>query len=171
VHSTDRTPVVRANFGNLHDAALIVASAFASLDVAAWLIGAERDRERVLYANVQIWVQHAIEHGEVWLTDDRSAVAVWFPYEHGAPPAPAHYDQRLALATGDYAPRFRLLDEWLQAHHPTRVPHHHLAFLAVRPNAQGLGLGSTLLAHHHARLDFERVAGYLEASSQRSRAL
>jgi hypothetical protein len=45
VHSTDRTPVVRANFGNVHDAALIIASAFAQLDVAAWLIRAERDRE------------------------------------------------------------------------------------------------------------------------------
>ncbi|HEX5493068.1 MAG TPA: GNAT family N-acetyltransferase [Mycobacteriales bacterium] len=57
-----------------------------------------------------------------------------------------------------------------EAHHPSE-PHHYLAFLAVRPERQGAGLGSALLRHHHARLDRTGVAAYLEASSPRSREL
>ncbi|GAB3958082.1 hypothetical protein GCM10027614_74860 [Micromonospora vulcania] len=56
------------------------------------------------------------------------------------------------------------------ANHP-HTDHHHLAFLATRPDRQGQGLGTALLEHHHAWLDEAGMPGYLEASSPRSRDL
>jgi GNAT superfamily N-acetyltransferase len=51
-----------------------------------------------------------------------------------------------------------------------RPGHHHLAILAVRPDAQGQGIGTALLRAHHTTLDGTDVPAYLEASSERTRA-
>jgi predicted N-acetyltransferase YhbS len=55
-------------------------------------------------------------------------------------------------------------------YHPTD-PHHYLAFLAVRPDKQNLGIGSALLAKHHARIDAAGIPAYLEANDARNRDL
>ena len=54
--------------------------------------------------------------------------------------------------------------------HPAGVPHHHLAMLAVRPDRQGRGTGTTLLGRYHEILDRDvGVPAYLEASDLRTR--
>ena len=55
--------------------------------------------------------------------------------------------------------------------HPRGPAHLYLALLAVRPDHQGRGLGSRLLAHRHAVLDRIGLPAYLEAADTRSRAL
>ncbi|TMR98768.1 GNAT family N-acetyltransferase [Nonomuraea basaltis] len=143
----------------------LIATAFAQLKVVSYLVPDRRERHRILTANFQIYVDHALEHGEIHLIDGGSAAAVWF----AAPmPAPRDYDIRLAECTGEWADRFRVLDALFEEHHPAE-PHHHLAFLAVHPDHQNQGLGSALLRHHHARLD--GAPAYLEASSTGSRDL
>lgn len=127
-------------------------------------------RARVLPANFRIFVDHALAHGEVYQTEDRQAVAVWFPRDGDPLPEPVAYEQRVAAACGEATARFRHLDDLFDRHHPGE-PHHHLAFLAVRPNWQRQGLGSALLRHYHARLDGKGVAAYLEATSIGSRDL
>ena len=62
------------------------------------------------------------------------------------------------------------MDAAFEAHHPTE-PHHYLAFLAVRPDKQNLGIGSALLARHHARIDAAGIPAYLEANDLRNRRL
>ena len=47
----------------------------------------------------------------------------------------------------------------------------HLAILAVRPDAQGQGIGTALLQAHHAAFDWQGIAAYLEASDERTRDL
>jgi GNAT superfamily N-acetyltransferase len=162
-------PIVDATRRDAHTAADLIATAFHALDVARWLVAHPEDRERVIYANMRIFVEHALDHGEMFLTADRSAVAVWFRRDKPLPEI-ADYDRRLWLACGPYTDRFRALDTAFDAHHPTD-PHHHLAFMAVHPNRQGRGVGTALLNRYQARLDRAAMPAYLEASSLRSRAL
>jgi ribosomal protein S18 acetylase RimI-like enzyme len=168
--STADGEVVRAGRDDAEAVSSLIAEAFCSLDATAWLVPEPDQRQRVLAANFRIFVEHALDHGEVQLTADRSAVAVWFPMDAGPLPPPADYERRLAEAVGPWTERFQVLDGLFEANHPAE-PHHHLAFLAVRPDRQGRGLGSALLRHHHARLDGAGTAAYLEASSERSRDL
>jgi GNAT superfamily N-acetyltransferase len=161
---------MRANATDAQAVAALIAEAFQSLAVAAWLVPEPAERAQVLYANFQIHVEHAAAHGEIWTVPDRAAATVWFPSDSVPPPVIPAYERRLAAACGRHVDRFRVLDEYFDRHHP-HEPHHHLAFLAVAPHRQEAGLGSMLLTHYHARLDQTGTPGYLEASSERSRAL
>ncbi|TNH26109.1 GNAT family N-acetyltransferase [Micromonospora orduensis] len=155
------------------DTALVagrIAEAFTALEVTSWLVPDASKREAVLAGNFEILVGHAMRHGMVYATADRTSVAVWFPSVGEQPPAPEDYDARLAAACGEWTDRFRHLDDLFAANHP-HPDHHHLAFLATRPDRQGHGLGTALLEHHHAWLDANAMPAYLEASSPRSRDL
>ncbi|HEY8473116.1 MAG TPA: GNAT family N-acetyltransferase [Natronosporangium sp.] len=143
----------------------VIATAFQPLAVAQWLVPDPQLRQVVLHDDFRIFVDHALQHGFIHMTEDELGVAVWFPRDREPIPEPERYQERLAAATGDAADRFRHLDELFEKHHPSE-PHHHLAFLAVHPNGQRKGRGSTLLAHHHAQLDATGTAAYLEATSE-----
>jgi GNAT superfamily N-acetyltransferase len=52
-----------------------------------------------------------------------------------------------------------------------RRPHWYILAVGVRPEHQGQGLGSALLAPTLERCDREGLPAYLEASSERSAAL
>ncbi|KOX10518.1 GNAT family N-acetyltransferase [Micromonospora profundi] len=155
------------------DTALVagrIAGAFTALEVTRWLVPDASKRESVLAGDFEIMVDHAMRHGLVYGTADRSAVAVWFPSVGEPAPPPPDYDARLAAACGEWTDRFQHLDELFAANHP-HDDHHHLAFLAVEPDRQGHGLGTALLKHHHAWLDANDMPAYLEASDPRSRDL
>lgn len=149
-------------------AAGIIADAFQDLDVAGWLVTEQAQRRPVIERNMLIWTTHAIKHGLISLTVDQIGVAVWFPANEPLP-EPDDYDEQLDAACAPWTDRFRRLDETFERHHPHGEPHHHLAFLAVRPGHQGEGVGTALLRHHHEM--YPDVAMYLEASSRESRAL
>ncbi|MBQ1037816.1 MULTISPECIES: GNAT family N-acetyltransferase [Micromonospora] len=147
-----------------------IAEAFTVLEVTRWLVPDPSKREAVLAGDFEILVGHAMRHGLVHATEDRAAVAVWFPSVGEPAPPPVDYDARLAAACGEWTDRFQHLDELFAAHHP-HPEHHHLAFLATQPGRQGQGLGTALMRHHHAWLDANAMPAYLEASSPRSRDL
>ena len=163
-------------------AATIIAQAFSPLPVCEWLVPDARQRVRVLAAVFDITVEHALNFGVVDLltqtasgasgagADGVVGVAVWFDRTR-AVPGPPDYEERLQAATGTGYARFAALDQVFDQHHPAGPPHHHLAFLAVTPGHQGTGIGTTLLEHHHRRLDARQVPAYLEASSEASARL
>ncbi|MBV9847445.1 MAG: GNAT family N-acetyltransferase, partial [Kutzneria sp.] len=133
--------------------AALIAEAFQHLDVAQWLVPPSAEQRRsVLEADFRIFVDHALSHGIVQTSPNRTGVAMWFPPAAQAR-EPADYDVRLAAACGPWIDRFRALDTAFAEHHPHSPAHHHLGFLAVRPDRQCRGLGSDLLRHHHQRLD------------------
>lgn len=158
--------IIQARPGHAPRVASTIAAAFQHLAVAGWLVPDQKMRYPTLRADMLIWAEHALTHGMVDVADDFDAVAVWLPQPSNA--EPDHYDRRLEKACGQYTPRFRQLDEAFAAHHPHQ-PHHHLAFLATRPDRQGDGLGTALLNHHHNA--YPEVDCYLEASSPQSRDL
>lgn len=166
----DQAMITRAVASDAGWIAELIGRAFHPIKVARWLVPDSAERAQVLPANFRIFVDHALAHGQVHTTADLSAAAVWFPRDADPIPEPAAYQRRLAAACGQATERFQTLDALFDKHHP-EAPHHHLAFLAVHPGQQRRGLGSALLAHHHAVLDDRGTAAYLEASSSESRDL
>jgi GNAT superfamily N-acetyltransferase len=161
--------IVRADARDAAQVADRIAEAFFDLAAAAWLVPDTSQRRGILRDDFRILVDHAVDHGEIHLLEDRSAVAVWFHRDRPVP-EPDRYEQRLVAACGPYTERFATLDKLFDLHHPT-APHHHLALLAVKPEVQGTGRGTALLRHHHDSLDAAELPAYLEASSTQSRDL
>ncbi|MCW3819515.1 GNAT family N-acetyltransferase [Micromonospora sp. DR5-3] len=129
----------------------LIADALQSSPLAAWLVPDPQQRRQVLTGVVGIWVEHAMVFGDIHLTEDHAAATVGFHRYRPIPP-PANYPIRLTDAAGSHADRFDLLDSLLSVKQPTE-PHYHLAFLAVRPDAQKAGRGTALLAYHRSRLN------------------
>lgn len=156
-------------------AASLIAGAFSSLEVASWLVPNPEARQRVLAAQFAIIVDHAFRFGavEVAVGEDghRDGIAVWLHQTGSDPlPPPPQYEQRLARLAGVYLERLQTLDAAFDTVRP-QDPHHHLAFLAVRSERQGAGVGSALLESGHAHADAAGLPVVLEAACPRSRAL
>jgi ribosomal protein S18 acetylase RimI-like enzyme len=84
------------------------------------------------------------------------------------PDASAEMDRASAEVFRDF-PRTHELFELFAAYHP-QDPHYHLQFIGVRPECQGIGIGSALLRAALDRCDLEGTAAYLEAD-ERSKPL
>lgn len=149
--------------------AALIAEAFEHIPPAKWIVPDDAVRRRLLAKQFEILVDHAQKYGQVHVSDDGDAVAVWFDNTAEAPEI-ERYDERLAEAVGEWLPRFQAFDAELLAHHP-HEPHFHLALLATRPDRQSQGMGGTLMARQHAWLDSRGIPAYLEASGPRSRDL
>ncbi|GIJ50048.1 N-acetyltransferase [Virgisporangium aliadipatigenens] len=167
---TSMLPVRRAEPAQADMVARRIAGAFAKMAVAEWLVpNDEEERERLLAQQFTLIVEHAFRHGEVWTVFADKGAAVWFHRDKPLPPIDG-YDERLAEICGRHLDRFRALDDAFEQHHPSE-PHHHLAFLAVEPYLQRMGLGTALLDDHLRQLDLLGMPAYLEASDERSRRL
>ena len=164
------TAVVRAGEGDLGVLSQVIAGAFHDLAVSQWLIPDPDARRAIFPGYFRILLQHALEVGLVCTTLRRIAAALWLPATGPTAP-PDGYAGQVAEATGPFLDRFLAFDEELARHHFTGALHHHLAILAVRPDAQGQGIGTALLQAHHVAFDWQGIAAYLEASDERTRDL
>jgi GNAT superfamily N-acetyltransferase len=152
--------------------AQVIAEAFHDLPPSHWLTADPGQRTVIFPPYFALLVEHAMAAGTVHTTPGRDAVALWLPVAADGSGQPAGaYSARLAKVTGRAVVRFVAFDTLLDRHHPTSTPHHYLAILAVRPDAQGQGIGTALLRAHHTTLDHAGTPAYLEASSPRNHAL
>lgn len=163
--------VVTADAADLDTLSQIMADAFCDLAPSRWLITDPGARREIFPGYFRIYLEHALASGVVHTTPDRAAAALWLPIGVNRPAPDPDYRQRLSAATSPWTDRFVVFDAALGRHHPGGTPHHHLAILAVRPDRQGQGTGSTLLRAHHATLDGAGMPAYLEASDLRTRSL
>jgi len=164
--------VVAASAADLDTLSHVIAEAFHPLAPSQWLTPDPAARRAIFPAYFRLYLEHAMASGVVHTTPGRTAAALWVHVGADGPAEPADYAARLSAATGRWAYRFRAFDAALDSRHPTGVPHHHLAILAVHPDTQGQGTGTALLnAYHHTLDHHTRVPAYLEASDQRTRRL
>lgn len=164
-------PVVRAGEADAEVLSQVIADAFFDLPPSHWLIADPDARTQIFPPYFRIYVEHALAAGEVHTTRDRSAVALWLPVAAEPPDPPPGYLDRLSAVAGPWLDRFLAFDEALERRHPAGQPHQHLALIAVRPDVQGTGVGSAMLAAHHARLDEQGTPAYLEAATPRTREI
>jgi GNAT superfamily N-acetyltransferase len=163
--------IVRAREADTGVLSQVIAGAFFPLAPCQWLIPDPAARREILPGYFRMYVEHAMADGLVHTTPGRDAAALWIPVGAQLPGPPEGYDQRLAEVTGPWVERFVVFDAELDDHHLAGVDHHHLAILAVRPDRQGRGIGTALLAAHHAVLDEDGIVAYLEASDERTRGI
>ncbi|WP_233513612.1 N-acetyltransferase [Micromonospora craterilacus] len=152
----------RATGDDLPALTVLLAAELAAGRAAAWLVPETTRRRTVLPAYARFVLAHGLAHGQVDTTDDRDAVAVWYP-RLDPPPPPAALPFGLHQALGPDADRFALLHSYADAVHP-HTPHHQLAHLAGDERA-----GGELLAAQHRLLDPHGLPSYADVVTDRPR--
>ncbi len=128
--------------------------------------------ERFFYWLLQV---RAIPFGEVWMAEDASAAAAWLPPD--APASPGGFVEQLRLLPMFLRlcglPRLgrgSAMADAMEKHHP-HAPHFYLAFIAVAPRLQGMGLGGAMLDANLKRIDAACMPAYLENSNPKNTRL
>jgi ribosomal protein S18 acetylase RimI-like enzyme len=166
----------RAGLDDTRRLARLLAAAFAADPVMDW-IARPGPKRAVGLERFFFWLLHvrAIPFGEVWMAPSGGVAAVWLP-----PDVPA--------TAGGFIEQMRLLPMFLRLcgiprllrgqtmadamdHNHPHDPHYYLAFIAVAPRLQGMGLGSTLLDATLARIDETGMPAYLENSNPKNTKL
>ncbi|MFY1633130.1 GNAT family N-acetyltransferase [Solwaraspora sp. WMMB335] len=159
----------RAGVDDVPRLARVLVDAFVDTPDARWLIR-DRARRRDVYQRLSPGLlAQAMTAGTVHTTVDLAGAALWLPY----PVAHSTTDRqaaRLRRLTGRHADRFLQLAGLLHTHAP-RQPHTYLAYLAVAPHRQRVGIGSALLHHRLRVCDIARLPSYLVATSPAARDL
>ncbi len=117
----------------------------------------------------------AIPYGEVWMSADAGVCAAWLP--PGAEASPGGFvDQMrllpmfLRLCGFPRLARGSAMGDAMEKNHP-HEQHFYLAFIAVAPRLQGLGLGGAMLEATVKRADAAGVPAYLENSNPKNTRL
>jgi ribosomal protein S18 acetylase RimI-like enzyme len=170
--SKTRPAVRRADPADHTTASGVLTAAFFDDPVTDWIVPDRARRPAVLPPVFRLYFDAFQPHGETYLTEGGAGTALWLPPGRDLIPPDELEDfgRRTEEAAGPFAGRLFELDEFFEAHAPAE-PHWHLQLLAVAPEQQGKGLGSALLDEVLQRLDRDREAVYLEATTLRSRAL
>lgn len=166
----------RATIDDTGVLARLFAAAFATDPVMDWIARPAPQRTHAL-EQFFFWLLRvrAIPHGEVWMAADASCCAAWLP--PGAEASPGGLVEQIKLL-----PLFvrlcgfpRLLRgsamaDAMEKNHP-KAPHFYLAFVAVAPRLQGMGLGGAILEATVKRADAADMPAYLENSNPKNTRL
>lgn len=161
---------VRASGASLGAVADDLAAAFSADPVFDWFLRADAGREAARRKLFGMLSMIGLADGEIWRPEAGGAAAIWLPSESLGRPAPFLQElrtlPRILQVTGfSRLSRMSAMRTMMDAHHPKAPPHAYLWFVGVRPEAQGLGVGSRLLAHGLSRIDEQGLPAYLESSS------
>lgn len=166
-----RPEIRRADGSDREAIARLVGESFMDDPVSGWVFPDEEHRRSVHPEFFGVFLDLAMRHGWVDVTDDRTAAALWLPVT-GEGDAEQDADDgttaaRLAKVGNE---RGGIVGKLTAAVHPAE-PHYYLPIIAVDAARQGTGLGAALIRRVTDRCDREGMPAYLEASSIRSRGL
>lgn len=162
----------RATVADAGPLAAVLAAAFEADPVFEWLLPPtdRLDRLRTFFA---LELRHVVlPRGVVHTDRERRGASLELPPDAWRLPLreQALHGRTFARAFGRRLPRAFALLTLLERRHP-REPHLYIPYVGVAPEAQGAGLGTALMRPTLARCDEERLPAYLEATSERNRAL
>ncbi len=156
--------------------ARLFAAAFTTDPVFNWMARPGPRRAQVL-EQFFFWLlkTRAIPFGEVWMSSDGNVCAAWLPPETPASPGGFLEQMRLLplfvrLCGFPRLLRGSAMAEAMEKNHP-REKHYYLAFIAVAPRLQGMGLGAAMLEATVKRADEMGIPAYLENSNPRNAKL
>jgi GNAT superfamily N-acetyltransferase len=145
-----------------------LAAAFFDDPVMSWILTDPRQRRRRLAAMFGVLLQgHYLPMETVWTTPDAAGAALWGAPGRAAVPKAAVLRNAIALlaALGVHSVRALRALTHVEQLHP-EAPHWYLGVLGTRPERQGTGIGSALLAPVLRRCDEEGLPAYLESSKE-----
>ncbi|MDP3852606.1 N-acetyltransferase [Phenylobacterium sp.] len=162
------TPV-RAGAADLAAVADDLSAAFATDPMFDWFMRDDARREPARLRLFKRLVGMALADGEVLRPGSGGAASIWLPSENLGPGSfleELRVIPTILAATGfARLSRMSAMRAAMDNHHPMERAHAYLWFLGVRPQAQGLGVGSRLLAAGLQRVDAVGLPAYLESSS------
>lgn len=166
-------PVRPATAADAPRLAQTLAAAFADDPAVSWVLPprVSRRHERLL-GLFGLELPRSTRLGGTWSGGDGAAAAIWYPpgqwrlppRELAAEVSPA------AKVFGAGLPKALRVLAAMERGHPSE-PHWYLYYLGVEPGRQGEGLGAALLRPVLDRCDDDGVGAYLEATTERNRAL
>ncbi len=164
-------PIQRLDARDADAAAATLADAFFDDPLLQIVAPDEATRRRWGPWFMSLPLRYGLRWGEVWATDDTSAVAVWVP------PGSGEMGLGRMLRVGLARMPFRLgiggtrrfmesLSMTEPFHQSVGVPHWYLVAVGARSERQGHGLGSELVDVGTSRADAAGVPCYLETGTQ-----
>ena len=157
----------KATAADLPDVTETLALAFYDDPVLMWCIDEGSRRRELLPGFFEAIAGSYLAYDETYSADEGVSAAVW------ATPGAEDDDELptvLGEAVEEYAERLFEILELMEEKHPSGS-HYYLFLLGTRPEWQGRGLGSSLMAPVLATCDRNRVPAYLEATSERNKQL
>jgi ribosomal protein S18 acetylase RimI-like enzyme len=170
----DAPTIRRATVNDHPRVAETLARAFIEDPAWAHLLCDRDERERRLRGFFDSELRHlAPQRLELWTTEDGAAAAAWCPPGRWALPLGTMIRQAPAMLRvfGRRLPLALRSGLSVERGHPRRPRHWYLHYLGAVPERQGRGLGSALMAPMLELCDREQIPAYLEASTERNRAL
>ncbi|MEI9990300.1 MAG: GNAT family N-acetyltransferase [Rhizomicrobium sp.] len=166
----------RATIDDAGTLSRLFAAAFTHDPVMDWIARPAPMRARAL-EQFFFWLLRvrAIPYGEVWMSAEASVCAAWLPPGADASPGGLFEQMKLMplfvrLCGFPRLLRGSAMAEAMEKNHPAEK-HFYLAFIAVAPRLQGLGLGGAMLEATVKRADETGVPAYLENSNPKNTRL
>ncbi|MET8912466.1 hypothetical protein [Micromonospora sp. NPDC004551] len=161
-------PVRRAGPADVPAVTALLVDALIRDPLAEWLVPDVQERPDVLHRLLAVDIDHAIETGNVDVTLDWSAVAVWRRHDLDAQRWTLG-DYHLTTFTGRAAPRFGEMNAAVRSYR-SDAPHHWLSWLVVQPG-YGWPVASDLLRQHHEVVDRTGHPVYAVVTTEAARDL
>jgi GNAT superfamily N-acetyltransferase len=163
--------VRKAGAADAADISRVLSRSFFDDPVMCWITPDAERRRTLGPAMFTIYVDTYLPL-ETYITEQRDGVALWaWPGQEPVPEDSVDaFVSRVESVYGDDAARVFAMNALFETHTP-EAPHAQLQLFGTLPERQGQGIGSSVLADGLARCDREGVAAYLEATSERNKAL
>lgn len=157
----------KATQDGLRSVSETLALAFYDDPLVTWCIPEASRRREILPGLFGAVVESCLGYDETYDVDGDLSAAVWVP--PGAEDD-EHLAERLGEVSGEYAERLFEALGLMEEGQPAE-PKYYLFAFGTRPEWQGRGIGSALMAPVLEACDRDCVGAYLEATSARSKAL
>ncbi|GEL19866.1 GNAT family N-acetyltransferase [Pseudonocardia asaccharolytica] len=167
--TTTTMPVRPADPADVATIADVLSAAFFDDPVFRWMFPDPTRRARALPPSFALFARAYQPLGASHVSPAGGA-ALWAPPGVEAFPDEEELAADIGAIAGPDAGRVFIVLELLGERHPAD-PAHYLNLLGVRPDRQGHGIGSSLLRAATRRCDEAGEPAYLEATSERNRAL
>ncbi len=159
----------RAGKGDLEAVARDLSAAFADDPIFQWFLRDDARRDEGRLKLFRLLAGMGLMDGEVLRPAVGGAASVWIPSQ-SLGPTPFLQELRvlptILAATGfSRLARMSAARAAMDRNHPMDREHAYLWFIGVAPEAQGLGVGSRLLAAGLERVDAQGLPAYLESSN------
>lgn len=150
-----------------------LAAAFEEDPIFGWLLRDERRRHDKLLRFFALEIGDIVlPSGTAWMSPDRAGACLELPPGGWRMPlrTQALHAPQFAAVFGRSLPRALVTITTMERRH-LREPHIYVPYVGVAPEAQGAGLGTTLLGRSVERADGQGLPTFLEATSERNAAL
>lgn len=169
------TEIRKATIKDIPELAETLAQAFDKDPVMQWIIRQDKHRTEALRDAFEYYLSDSIPYGEVTITDDLKACAMWLPpgVWSEKPPLLEYLGMLVQIVKWSGLGRIRrfIEDDNLEYARKPAEPHYYLAILGVRPGFQGKRYGSRLIEYTLARVDELEMPAYLENSNIANQSL